>query len=416
MILLYKYICFLLIPLIKINIYYRVLKGKESKERFYERYGISKINKPKKDLIWIHATSVGEFNSANTIIEKFYLKNTILLTTTTLAASDLALRKYGNRIIHQFLPLDVSIWVERFINHWQPKLVIWIESDLWPNTLSLLKKKSIKSILLNVRISPKSFNKWNIYKKIYKEMTDCFSEIYAQSELDQERVEILTNRKIKFIGNLKLSSSFKEKNPKNKNNLIKDYKEKIFMLASTHDNEEEIFIPLIKKLLSKYNGLRIIIAPRHPDRSLSIKEKYIKEKISTNIIDSTKKLDYKVSIINSFGDLPYYYNLSDVVFLGGSFVKKGGHNPIEPAANNCAIITGPYVFNWQNIYNKLLEKEACYLFQEMISLERIIMQLFSNDELMKTRKQKASDVSKISFFDSEKIFFTINKYLREENC
>ena len=147
MILLYKYICFLLIPLIKINIYYRVLKGKENKKRYYERYGISKINKPKKDLIWIHATSVGEFNSANTIIEKFYLKNTILLTTTTLAASDLALRKYGNRIIHQFLPLDVSIWVERFINHWQPKLVIWIESDLWPNTLSLLTKcKNISKI------------------------------------------------------------------------------------------------------------------------------------------------------------------------------------------------------------------------------------------------------------------------------
>ena len=188
------------------------------------------------------------------------------------------------------------------------------------------------------------------------------------------------------------------------------------MLASTHDNEEEIFIPLIKKLLSKFNGLKIIIAPRHPERSLSIKEKYIKEKISTNIIDITKKLDYKVSIINSFGDLPYYYNLSDVVFLGGSFVKKGGHNPIEPAANKCAIITGPYVFNWQNIYNKLLEKEACYLFQEMISLERTIIQLFSNDELMRTRKQKANDVSKINFFDSEKIFFTINKYLREENC
>ena len=416
MILLYKYICLLLIPIIKINLYYRVLTGKENKERFYERYGISKINKPKKDLIWIHATSVGEFNSANIIINKFYLDNTILLTTTTLAASDLALKKYGNKIIHQFLPLDVSIWVERFINHWQPKLVIWIESDLWPITLSLLKKKSIKSILLNVRISPKSFNKWNLYKKIYKEMTNCFLEIYAQSELDKKRVEILTNRKINFIGNLKLSSNFKEQNFNIKNSSKKYYKEKIFMLASTHDNEEEIFIPLIKKLLFKFNDLKIIIAPRHPERSYIIKNKYSKEQISTGIIDINKKLNYEVSIINSLGDLPYYYNLSDVVFLGGSFVKKGGHNPIEPAANKCAIITGPYIFNWQNIYNKLLENEACYLFQEMIDLEKTIIKLFSNEKLMETKKQKANNISKINFFDSEKLFFTINKYLREENC
>ena len=114
--------------------------------------------------------------------------------------------------------------------------------------------------------------------------------------------------------------------------------------------------------------------------------------------------------------MPYYYNLSDIVFLGGSFVKKGGHNPIEPAANNCTIITGPYIFNWENIYDKLLENEACYLFKEMLNLEKTIIELLSNEKLMETKKQLAKNISNINFFNSKKLFFVIDKYLREKNC
>ena len=188
MINLYKYLGFFLIPLIKLNLYLRILNGKENKKRFNERYGIASVRRPKGDLVWIHATSVGEFKSADLLIKSLYRDYIILVTTTTLSAASFALKNYEDKIIHQFAPLDVSLWVEKFLNTWRPKLVIWVESDLWPITMNLLKQKLIKSLLVNVRMSPKSFKKWSKIRFFYKQMTDCFSEIFAQSQLDRERI------------------------------------------------------------------------------------------------------------------------------------------------------------------------------------------------------------------------------------
>ena len=187
-ILLYKYLGIILIPLIKLNIFFRIFKGKENKVRFSERYGITSIERPRGEVIWIHAASIGEFKSADLLINSLYKNYTILVTTTTLSAANFASHNYNNKIIHQFAPLDISFWVEKFLNKWKPELVIWIESDLWPITMKLLKQKSIKSLLVNVRMSPQSFNKWKKIKFFYKQMTDCFSEILAQSQLDKERI------------------------------------------------------------------------------------------------------------------------------------------------------------------------------------------------------------------------------------
>ena len=202
----YQFLGFLLIPIIKLNIYLRILKNKEDKDRYYERYGISKTKRPDGKLIWIHASSVGEFKSVSTIIDRLHKKYTILITTTTLTASNYAIDLFGNKIIHQYAPFDIQIWVKRFLNKWKPSLVLWVESDLWPTTLTLIKKKLIKSFLINSRISPKSFNKWKYLRGFFIKITSTFDEIFAQSQLDKKRLEFLTKRKINFTGNLKLSS------------------------------------------------------------------------------------------------------------------------------------------------------------------------------------------------------------------
>ena len=221
MINIYMYLGIILIPFIKLNVFLRILKGKENKMRFSERYGITSMKRPKGDLVWIHATSVGEFKSADILINKFYKKYTILVTTTTLSAANFAIKHYGHKIIHQFAPLDIILWVEKFLIKWKPKLVIWVESDLWPVTTKLLKQKSIKSLLINVRMSPHSFKKWKKLKFFYKQMTECFSEIFAQSQIDRERIRQLTDRDIKYIGNLKLSSSFRNQQERLHKNLKK---------------------------------------------------------------------------------------------------------------------------------------------------------------------------------------------------
>ena len=321
MIILYKYLGIILIPLIKLNVFFRIFRGKENKARFLERYGITSLKRPEGDVVWIHAASIGEFKSADLLINLLYKNYTILVTTTTLSAANFASKNYAHKIIHQFAPLDISLWVEKFLNKWRPKLVIWIESDLWPITMELLKQKSIKSLLVNVRMSPQSFKKWKIIKFFYKQMTECFSEIFAQSQLDKERIKTLTNRNIKFIGNLKLSSGSNIQQISLDKKLINFQKGRTLMLASTHENEEFQFLSTIKRLLLQVDGLKIIIAPRHPERSKTIQSIYQKSGISTKLMSDNAYASGDVLIVNTFGNLPAYFNISDIVFLGGSFIS-----------------------------------------------------------------------------------------------
>ena len=413
MINLYKYLGIILIPFIKINLFLRILKGKENKERFSERYGIASIKRPKGNLVWIHAASIGEFKSTDLLINILHKDYTILITTTTLSAANFALKNYGHKIIHQFAPLDISIWVEKFLNKWNPQLVIWVESDLWPITMKLLKQKSIKSLLVNVRMSPKSFNKWKKFNFFYKQMTDCFYEIFAQSQLDQERIKTLTNRDIKFIGNLKLSLNSKYKKDSANKNLEYFQNSKTLMLASTHDDEEIQFLPVIERLLSQINNLKIIIAPRHPERAISILSNYQKYGISAKLIENNNFLKEDVIIVDTFGNLPTYFNVSDIVFLGGSLVNKGGHNPIEPAINDCVILTGPYIHNWENIYYEMLENKACFVFDKILNLEKKIKNLFENDNEIYLLKEKSKKLAQKNFFDSKKLIYSIKNILEE---
>ena len=193
--------------------------------------------------------------------------------------------------------------------------------------------------------------------------------------------------------------------------------QKILMLASTHEDEEKQFLPIIKRMLSQINNLKIIIAPRHPERSKSILYLYKKKNISSKIIkEKNKVLKEDVFIINTFGNLPYYFNLSDVVFLGGSFVKKGGHNPIEPAINNCAIVSGPYIHNWQNIYDDMLESKACIISRKINSLEKNIKDLLINDKLLMTMKKRSIKIAQKKFFESDKLINSMNKLLEISSC
>ena len=194
----YQIFSVILSPLIRINLKIRILKKKEDKKRYRERFGISSLKRPEGRLIWIHATSVGEFKSANTLINHFYKKNNILVTTTTRSSANYAKINYGDKIIHQYLPIDNEKWIEVFLNKWKPNLCIWIESDLWPNITNLIKKKKIKAILLNLRISPNSYKRWFFLRGLYKKMLNTFDYIYAQSLIDQKRIIKLTNKNIKY--------------------------------------------------------------------------------------------------------------------------------------------------------------------------------------------------------------------------
>ena len=403
---LYKIISYFLIPIIKINTFVRILKKKEDKFRYKERFGLTNLKKPlEKEIIWIHASSIGEFKSSDFLINNFFNNYYILITTTTTTAADYAIKNYGEKIIHQYAPYDVTLWINKFLDFWQPKFVIWIESDLWPNTIVRLREKGIKSVLLNARISPKSFNKWKYFSSYYKFITKTFFAIYAQSQNDLKRIKSLTNNEVGYLGNLKLTKKFKILSNSSISKNIN------IMIASTHQNEEDLIIPYIEKISKKYPLINFFITPRHPERSRVIFNLLKSKKLNVGLHSRIKNSKFKFLIIDSFGKMDEFYNKSDIVVLGGSFTNNGGHNPIEAAVANCAIITGPNIFNWQNLYDDMIKKNCCLMIKNSKELEHNIINLIEDKNLISDLKKNALSFSESVFFDEDKLLNIIKSNL-----
>ncbi len=394
----YKFTSYLLIPFVYLNTYLRLLRKKEDAKRYNERFGITNLKKKKnKELIWIHAASVGEFKSCDLLINNFYVKYNLLITTTTKTAADYAIENYGKKIIHQYAPFDIIPWIDKFLEIWRPKLVIWIESDIWPNTIVRLRERKISSIFLNARISPKSFRKWKFFSSYYKFITKSFFTIFAQSKNDLERIKILTDCDVSYIGNLKLTKKI---------NLFSNHEasEKInIMIASTHSKEEELIIRYLEKISKNYPLVNFFIAPRHPHRSRSVYSLIKNKNLEVEYHSKSKNLDCRFLIIDSFGKMEKFFNMSDIVFLGGSLTKKGGHNPIEAALANCAIITGSSIYNWENLYNEMISTNSCIMINEAKEIEKQIINLIEDKNLIEKLKKNAQTFSKTVFFEEDKL-------------
>ena len=300
---------------------------------------------------------------------------------------------------------DVTLWINKFLDFWQPKFVIWIESDLWPNTIVRLREKGIKSVFLNARISPKSFNKWKYFSSYYKFITKTFFAIYAQSQNDLKRIKSLTNNEVGYLGNLKLTKKFKILSNSSISKNIN------IMIASTHQNEENLIIPHIEKISRKYPLINFFITPRHPERSRVIFNLLKSKKLNVGLHSRIENSEFKFLIIDSFGKMNEFYNKSDIVVLGGSFTNNGGHNPIEAAVANCAIITGPNIFNWQNLYDDMIKKNCCLMIKNSKEIEYNIINLIEDKSLISDLKQNALSFSESVFFDEDKLLNIIKSNL-----
>ena len=402
----YKFTSYFLIPFIYINTFLRLIRKKEDIKRYKERFGSTNLKKvEEKEVIWIHASSVGEFKSCDFLINNFYRKYSLLITTTTKTASDYAIDNYGEKIIHQYAPFDVVPWINKFLEFWKPKLVIWIESDIWPNTIIKLREKSISAVFLNARISPKSFEKWKFFSTYYKFITKSFFAIYAQSKNDLERIKKLTDVNVNYLGNLKLTkrnTSFSKSEITKKINI---------MIASTHQNEEGLIVSYLDNISKNYPFINFFIAPRHPNRSKLVYKLLKDKKLDVEYHSKSENLNFRFLIIDSFGKMEEFFNKSDIVFLGGSLTNKGGHNPIEAALANCVIISGPYVFNWQNLYDEMMSQNSCLIINEAKELEIKIINLIENKSLREKYKKNALTFSNTVFFKEDKLIKLLNNKL-----
>ena len=360
MIIIYRIIInfiFLISPLI---IIIRLIKKKEDLKRFKEKFCFFSKKRNKGKLLWFHGASVGELQSIIPLLEKLdkhkKIKN-ILITSNTLSSSKIIQKLNFKKVIHQFFPIDTHYHTKKFLKYWDPSAAFFIDSEIWPNMYLNLKTNKKPIILLNGRITPKSFVRWKFISSFSKKIFGNFDLCLVSNKKSKKYLNELGAQNIKYLGNLKFTQSENDRLLL-KNNFKKFIlSKKTWCASSTHNGEEQICGLVHKQLKNKYNDLLTIIIPRHVDRVDGIKNNLNKLNLKTYIYGSNDELqkDTDILIINAYGKTKTFYNLCKNVFLGGSLVNHGGQNPLEATRYGCSILHGPNTQNFSEIY-KFLRK------------------------------------------------------------
>ena len=372
-----KVLYYLLYPYLHL----RILRKKECPLRYKEKLGVSLKTRNNGYLIWFHCSSIGELKSIFPIIDHYLKKNQILVTTSTLSSNQVFQKKYYNtkNIIHQYAPIDSPQIVKKFFKKWNPNIIFFTESEIWPNQIFYAKNKNIPIILLNARISNKSFIKWKLIKSSMNKILNCFDLILCQSKESADYFNYFETNNIKILGNLKfvVSENFENENKEENLNLQKKL---IFIALSTHPTEEEFCIKVHASLKSQYPNLLTIIIPRHINRIPEIQKIITNAKLNFLIVETLDNFENNtdILIINSYGNTKKILKSSKYVFIGGSLVNHGGQNPIEVAYNNALIFHGPYVHNFTEIYDFLNKENIAFKINSEIELIDQLKAKFNN--------------------------------------
>ena len=408
MLFIYRIVINLIIVASPIIIFFRLLKKKEDPIRFKEKFCFFSKKKLKGKLIWFHGASVGEILSVIPLIEKLEKNKNIkqiLITSNTLSSSKILLNSKFKKTIHQFFPIDTNYHSKKFLNYWKPSIAIFIDSEIWPNMISNINKKSISLMLLNARITKKSFKRWKKFVFFAKSMFQKFDICLSSNNESKKYLKFLGAKKIKCIGNLKFSQTEKDEHFLN-NNLKKFLlSRRVWCAASTHPTEETLCALAHKKLKKEYKNLLTIIIPRHINRTDQIINEMEKLNLKFHVHGSEKKIhkDTDIYLVNSYGQTKSFFKLCKIVFLGGSIIKHGGQNPLEAARYGCKIIYGPNISNFYEIY-KLLNKYK--VSTKIIGLNQMINNI---DRIFKNKTVTFKIKSKIKELGNEILSSTLKE-------
>ena len=364
-------------------IFYRIIKGKENSKRFHEKLGFFTKKRNKGKLIWFHGASVGEIQSIIPLIERFEKNKEIkqiLITSNTVSSSLIIKNLRLKKTIHQFFPIDCNFISKKFLNYWNPSKAFFIDSEIWPVTISNLYKRNTPIFLLNGRITKKSFNKWKIFSTFAKLIFSKFDLCLSSNIETKKYLKKLGAKNIKIIGNLKFSQSENEKTNLNKDlvNLINS--RKTWCASSTHYNEEKFCGFVHIKLKKKFKNLLTIIIPRHINRINSIKTELNNLNLKVHLDEPKKKIDPNTDIylVNSYGKTRLFYKVCKNIFLGGSLIKHGGQNPLEATRYGCKVLHGPNVSNFREIYKFLNKKNLSRKINNQEQLTNYIIKYFNS--------------------------------------
>jgi 3-deoxy-D-manno-octulosonic-acid transferase len=385
-----------LVPLAPALIKRRLRLGKEDPARVGERRGLSDDVRPHGPLVWIHGASVGEVLAAAALIERLRdLNLRILLTSGTVTSAAMVAKRFPPDVIHQYVPYDSPRYVARFLDHWQPSLALFIESDLWPNLILANAARRLPMVLINGRMSPRSFPRWRRVQGTISALLSKFDICLAQSKIDAERFAALGSRNVVTTGNLKLDVPAPPADPAKLERLMAVTRGRpIIVAASTHPGEDEMLISAHRTLTGFFPSLLTVIVPRHPDRGASIAGlvtasglkagQRSREELPTAATD--------IYVADTMGELGLFYRLSPIVFMGGSLIRHGGQNPIEAIKLGAAIIHGPHVFNFTEVYEALDQSGGARAAETQEALVKQLGQLLADPAVRETMQRAGHGV------------------------
>ncbi|MEQ1754968.1 MAG: 3-deoxy-D-manno-octulosonic acid transferase [Micropepsaceae bacterium] len=372
----------------------RLARGKEDGDRLPERLGRPGRVRPKGPIIWIHAASVGESVSILPLIRELGRLRpdaTVLVTTGTVTSGRVMGERLPPNAFHQFVPVDTPSAVRAFLDYWQPGLALWVESELWPNMLHETKLRQIPVILINARMSDNSFKRWRRAKAMAAELLGTFDLCLAQDEDVAAKLELLGATHVETPGNLKLVGEPLPFDAGVLGSLRAAVGGRpVWLLASSHDGEEQLAAFTHRDLAAHIPNLLTIMVPRHPQRGPQVAQNLMPLfRVARRSAGELPSANTELYIADTLGELGVFYRLAPLAVMGGSFVPHGGQNPLEPARLGVAVLSGPHIGNFRDIYRILVTAGGAEVLASNDQLTQRTGQLLT-DDLELTRRGEAA--------------------------
>jgi 3-deoxy-D-manno-octulosonic-acid transferase len=414
----YSLIFILGLPFILIRLIWRGCRAPAYFSRWGERFSFTLLKKP-TSVIWLHAVSVGEVNAARPLIAELqnsYPQHQLLITTMTPTGSHRVIELYGSDVLHCYLPYDLPFTVSRFFRHYQPVMGIIMETELWPNLLHSARRHQIPMVLANARLSARSAKRYQRIAKTTHEILQNFSLIAAQTNDDRARLIELgaESQHVHTTGNLKFEITLPASVIEEADALRRLWQNRPTLIAaSTHEGEDELILNAARMIRAQIPSLLLIIVPRHPERfervaALSQRAGYNTLRRSENRLCTQQT---QVLVVDSMGELPLFYGVSDVAFVGGSLIPKGGQNVLEPALLARPVLIGPHYFNFQQITEQFVAEGAAQIVTDSQSLAEHTLVLLQDPEKRTQMGQVGKQIIQQSQGASTRVMNLIKRHI-----
>ena len=409
-------------PLIMHHMKKRVRSGKEDLNRINERLGQASHPRPNNPLAWVHAASVGELTSMLPLVEALLAAHPtlhILITSGTVTSADLLAKQLPKRTLHQYLPFDRVFYVNTFLDHWDPDLVLWTESELWPNLITISSARGIPMVLVNGRISPKSYNRWQLIPRFARTILSSFKLCLAQTDIDAKRLYNLGAKSVECFGNLKFAAPPLAVDPDKFSQMQTMLNNRPrWLAASTHPGEEEQVWMAHKKIEIVHSRLLTVIVPRHADRGASIAGELVKlgALVARRANGDSITSKTNIYIADTMGELGLFFRLCPISFIGKSLVNLGGQNPIEPARLESAILFGPHMSNFSHVAECLLKNGGAKEVASAEDLAESVKNFLTNDNERKRQTERALGIASSEASVLASVLEALKPFMKELNA